>query len=65
MPVPDEPLREDHTELRPRVLTEDVASHDAVKRCRAALGRTRARTSPISRVIRQLVCSRSNLKKLG
>jgi hypothetical protein len=39
MPVPDEPLRKDHTELRRRVLTEDVARHDAVKRCRAALGR--------------------------
>jgi hypothetical protein len=39
MPVPDEPLRDDHTELRRRVLTEDVARHDAVERCRAAHGR--------------------------
>jgi hypothetical protein len=40
MPVPDEPLREDHTALRRRVLTEDIACHDAVERCRAAHGRT-------------------------
>ena len=43
--MPDEPLRDDHTELlRRRALTEDAARPDAVQRRHDAGGRTARET---------------------